>query len=361
MFDLSTIIETPISLIGRLADTIRSARSTSLTQYTAPTRAEPITLVDSSLLAYPDLSKILQSAVSLYAAYYIQAIYLSINVGKIDVIRLLEKVNPARDPIDSGSMMLETALSGESYNYLFPGPRAIATESSGDEIVNSAINHRDTINSITAAPNLCVGKVFNVPIRSETDEANIIVAVRLLSFPTEPETLGNILTYAQKDLSIKERFYGFKAGRLRLIQDNVLCLDLIREHRKALVKDKSGVYADMIKRANKNRLAGLVSANPSVGTASNIIVIRKSVAKQIELEMGAKFSDAKVRQRIFDKTYLMMMFIVDDMYDQVTAYYNGISIGSQLSIQDIKQFGNKENMDVSEIMRTLRMGDSPRF
>lgn len=363
MFDLSAVLETPISFIGKLSDTIRSARSSSLTQYTAPTRAEPITLIDTTLLSYPDLTKILQSAVSLYAAYYIQAIYLSVNVGKIDVIRLLEKVNPARDPIDSGSMLLETALAGESYNYLLPGPRLSqeAVGPDGEEIVSYAKDHRDTVNAITAATNLCVGKVFNIPIKSENDESNIMVSVRLLSFPTDPTVLGNILTYAQKDLSIKERFYGFKAGRLRFIQDNILCLDLIREHRKALVKDKSGIYADMIKRANKNRMAGLVSGNPSVATASNIAVISKSTAKQIELEMAAKFSDPKVRQRIFDKTYLMMLFVVDEMYDQITVYYNGISVPTHLSMQDIKQFGQKENMDVSEVMRTLRMGDAPRF
>ena len=49
------------------------------------------------------------------------------------------------------------------------------------------------------------------------------------------------------------------------------------------------------------------------------------------------------------------------MYDQITVYYSGISVPTSLSMQDIKQFGQKENMDVAEIMRTLRLGDAPRF
>ena len=370
---LDKIVLTPLQACGRVADLFRSARSSSLVDYTKATRSEPITLIDESLVTLDQLGDVLQSLTSIYAGYYLQAIAISVNVGKIDVVRLLEKVNPARDPLESGGWLLEMGLSKESYQYAmrFPGKDIRKGKTSleadnpfgdEDELLPDTVGiEQKGIDLLATSSNLSVGKMFNVEINSEGNSASIPVSVRLIARPVDPATLTSILSHAQKDNSVKERFYGVKSGRLSFIQDGIFCRDLVREHRRTLINDKTGVYADMVSRANKNRLSGLLALNPSVATSSNIVVISSSTAKNLEAEIGGRLRDVRLRERMFDKTYLMILAVIDADYGMVRFYYDGIATHTELSFKDVKNVNKNGAMDVSEVLRTLQIGQAPRF
>lgn len=366
---LEKIIMTPLMAVGRLTDLLRSARSSSLVDYTKATRSEPITLIDDTLISLDQLPDILQSVNSIYAGYYLQAIALSVNVGKVDVVRLLEKVNPARDPLEAGGWLIEAGLSAESYHYRLPGKDArkgtVSLEghlgAADDSLPDTAAINQKSLDVLSTSTNLSVGKMFNVEINSEGNSASIPVSVRLMSVPIDPSTLNNILSYAQKDNSMKERFYGMKSGRLSFIKDGILCRDLIREHRKTLINDRSGVYAEIVKRANKNKISGMLSMNPSVATASNIVLMSSDTARQLEVEIGGRLKDASLRQRMFDKTYLMILVVIDPDYKMIRFYYDGISTHTELSFNDVKNLNKNGAMDVGEVLRTLQLGQSPRF
>lgn len=371
---LENIVLTPLMACGRIADLFRSARSKSLVDYTKPTRSEPICLVDETLIPLEDkLSDVLQSLTSIYAGYYLQAIAISVNVGKIDVVRLLDKVNPSREPLESGGWLLEMGLASESYQYdicRFPGKDfrqgKVSMEAENpfadDDFVPDQIGFdQKGVDLLAASSNLSVGKMFNVEINSEGNNASIPVSVRLLTRPTDPTTMTSILSYAQKDNSVKERFYGIKSGRLSFINDGIFARDLIREHRKTMINDRSGVYADIVSRANKNRLSGILSLNPSVATSSNIFVISSSTAKNLEAEIGGRLKDMRLRERMFDKTSMMILAVVDPDYAMVRFYYDGVSTYTELSFRDVKNINKNGSMDVSEVLRTLQLGQAPRF
>ena len=363
---LADALLTPLQAVGRLPDLIRSSRSSSLLDYTKTTRSEPITLVDRELYSYDQMSEILQSIVSFYSGVYLQAISIAVNVGQVNVIRLLDKVNVARDPIEAGSALLEVGISNESY--VLPGMQAKKSKASleayrtydEDDAHDSVRFDGKTIDLALASSNLSVGKLLNVEIESDGQKASIPVSIRLIVTPVEQTIMTNILTSLSTDNSIKERFYGVKSGRLKFINDGIFAMDLIREHRKTLMKDTSQQYSAILKRANKNRLAGAVSLNPSVATASNIAVISKRTATAIEGTVRGKLSDYKVRQRIFNNCYLMIIAVVDTDFDMVTFHYNGIEMSTRLSIKDVKMV-NKNNVDVGEISRLLMLGQAPKF
>lgn len=362
---IEDIILTPIQCVGRIPDLIRSGRSKSLIDYTKSTRSEPITLLDRDLMAFEPLPEILQATVNIYSGFYLQGIAIAVNVGRVDVIRLLDKVNPSRDPVEAGGAWIESGLSSESYllpafNVNKPKPSLESFRDVEDDVVTSRFD-KHSIDVAGAASNLSVGKLFNVEIESDGQKASIPVSVRLIVSPLAPDVMQNILGHASKDNSIKERFYGLKSGRLKFINDGVFTLDLIREHRKTLMKDNSNQYQAILKRANKNRIAGILSMNPSVATASNIAVISKANAKVLEGQIKGKLSDYKVRQRIFDNTYLMIMIVVDPDFNMVTFYYNGIELPTTLSTRDIKTVSKGNGMDVSEITRLLMLGQAPRY
>lgn len=363
---LTDVLMTPLQAVGRLPDLIRSSRSSSLLDYTKTTRSEPITLVDRELYAYDQMTDILQSMVSFYSGAYLQAIAIAVNVGRVDVIRLLDKVNVARDPIESGSSLLEIGISNESF--ILPGmqvhkskPSLEAFRTYDEDASQDQVRFDGkTIDLAMASSNLSVGKLFNVEIESDGERASIPVSVRLIVTPIEQSILANIMSSLSNDNSVKERFYGIKSGRLKFINDGIFAQDLIKEHRKTLMKDSSNQYQSILKRANKNRLAGVLSLNPSVATASNLAVISKRTASVIEGTIRGKLSDYKVRQRIFNNCYLMIIAVVDTDYDMVTFHFNGIETSTRLSLKDVKMV-NKNNMDVGEITRLLMLGQAPKF
>lgn len=370
MFDVTRAILTPLMMVGRIPDLLRSGRSKSLITYTKSTRSEPVTVVDMRLLNHESLTDILHGATSLYCGYYLQAIAISTNIGNVNVVRLLEKVSPSRDPIEAAGLFLEGGISAESYQYKLPGPDLfipiLSMEARRDYTdepppAETTAQGRDSMNIAAASANLSVGKLFDVEINSDGQRGSIPVSVRLIVSPMDTQILRNVLTYAGKDNSMKERYYGLKSGRLKFIADGVFAKDLIREHREMMMKDTSGQYSEMVSRANKNRLAGLLSLSPSVNTAANIYVIDSTTAKEVEGILGGKLDDPKIRGRIMDKGYMMLLYVVNSDYNTVKVYFEGISLPTELSLRDIKQINKNGGMDVAEVLRTLQLGQAPRF
>ena len=363
---IESVVLTPLQAVGRLPELIRSGRSKSLVDYTKSTRSEPITLISRGLTTYHAIGDIMQATVSIYSGFYLQAIGIACNVGRVDVIRTLDKVNPNRDPIEAGGLWIESGLSNESYQ--LPGLEATQRGKPSLESFRDGEDHevttrfeRGMVDTIGASSSLAAGKVFNVEISDQGQTASIPVSVRLFVTPLDQDVLLNILSHASKDNSVKERFYGIQSGRLKMVNDGIFALDLIREHRKTLMKDRSNQYQAILKRANKNRLSGVLSMNPSVATASNIAVLSQEDARILEGQIAGKLKDFKVRTRIFDNTYLMLLIVVDTDYDMATFYYNGIEMPTQLSVRDVKNVNKGNNMDVAEITRLLTLGQAPRY
>ena len=68
-----------------------------LVSYTASSRVEPICLIDSDCIHHEMLPDVMQSLQSIFSGYYLQAMAISTNIGKIDVVKQLDKLNPNRD------------------------------------------------------------------------------------------------------------------------------------------------------------------------------------------------------------------------------------------------------------------------
>jgi hypothetical protein len=362
---LKDTLVTTLEAVGKLPDFFRSVRSDSLIEYTRVTRAEPIVLMGNDVVHLPYAHDVMQSLNAIFAGYYLQAVAISVNVGKIDVIKMLEKVNPARSPMENAGMLIgDIVLSEESYQHKLPDIAAIrrvaSMEASRDELedVQAMTLGKNTTVTATDMANLSVGMLLEVNVESEGNKASIPVAVRLMVSSIANDTLRHILSYAEKDKSMKERFHGWRSGRLSFWKDMMFAQDLIDEHRRARIKDKSGVYDAVLKRSRNNRLSGLLSGQPSVATASNIIVMTKQSAAQLESEIGARLSDYRVRERIFENTYVMLMVVVDTEFEHVTIYHRSLALPSQMTIKELKS-ANRKGHDVAEILKAYTLGNAP--
>lgn len=350
-----------LELVGRLPDLMRGATSGSLIEYTKPTRVEPIVLLDQRAMHLPYASDIMQSLSSIFSGYYLQAVAISVNVGSVETLKLLDKLNPRRDPVGNFIGEVSSMVSKESYTHALPRPdRTVGLEAYGLENLRGGNSFgRDAAKLVQEATNLSVGKLLEVQIESDGQKATFPIAVRLIVSGIAPDSLVHSLAIGSKDNSIKERFHQWRAGQLHFIRDLVFCQDLIDDHRNNLLKDRSNFYAETLKRRNKNRLSAILSRSPSVATASSIFVLTEETRKELESQIGGRLRDFKTREKIFKETYGMLMVVVDTEWEQVTIYHRSLDTPTELSVKDLKVTNRGTGPDVMEILRAYQLGNSP--
>lgn len=484
-----------ISAIRRITDLWRGAKSDSLIDYTQVARVEPIVLIDADCLYLDLLPEVQQSLLSIFAGYYLQAIAVSTTVGRIDVRRHLDKLNPKRNPVDSAADTAGWLLAQESYQWALPKPvsnlalealsdddktrmaydkhywsrteherkqeqqqwgrnnearannredmdfrnyhlqreknesdtafkrrqeefqrekftfdkntieaksraDAAAVEAKAKEVQkNYELNKekfghekamqmamkdlqernlqlsqqkfdyeksassvgfgRDTMSTLKELANLSVGKQFSVEITDGNHSASIPVSVRLMASSLPSANLVHILSLNNTDNTVMGRYHKWRAGRIEFIKDLVMCQDIIDAHRKNLMADKDGIYTNLVKRSRNNGLATIFSGNPSVATASNLVVMSSDTAAKLELEINGKLDDFKTREKVFKETYLMIVAVIDKQWERVTFYHRGISERTEVGMRDIKAANKGNGPDVSEILKAYQVGHSP--
>ncbi len=358
-------VTTALGLASKVPDILRSAKSDSLIEFTKPTRVEPIVLMDDKVVNLPFTHDIMQSLSSIFSGYYLQAVSLSVNVGSVDVIRLLDKVNPNRSLDDNlvrgvtNAAMRAGFEDASAYEYGLPVPgQPVGLEAFGNE-ADIAHGSDNAIKLAQEASNLSVGKLLEVKVESDGAKAVFPVAVRLIVTTAPSSAVVHTLSVGNKDTSVKERFHAWRSGQLEFIRDLVLCQDLIEAHKKALLKDNSGIYMDSIKRRKRNFLSAILSGSPSVATASNLVVISESTRKELERNVGGRLKDFRTREKIFKETYAMLLVVVDPDWEQVTIYHRSIEQPTQLSAGDLKSSNRSKGPDVGEILKAYQLGNSP--
>lgn len=390
-------------VISNLPNIFSTMKSDSLIEYTESTRVEPIALVDHTIADLPIMNDLARSITSLYAAYYLQAIAISTNINNVKIMNVLDKLNPARSKLSAFGTLLQPATLSSEPKYgsmLLPGfdhvqtsnitisPSAEALgvdslfDSKGDISVGgggtnlklvdgdkdellannqSGVMDKATRDNIAdMALNLSTGILMNVTVGVDGHTAVIPVTVRLITSLATPKLLTQMMTHSAKDKSMKARYTGYRTGELSL-KELIFATDVIDAHREGLIKDKTGVYKQMTDRKNNNRIAGLLSKNPSVSTASNIMIISSDTLRDIELEVGGSISNTNLRNRIFKSSYLIFLVVVDTKWERITIYHRGIPTPTETDYRAVKSSSKGGNTDIVEYLKQFQLGNSPTF
>lgn len=373
------LIKPALQTIAKLINDIRANftsyyTNTSLTQVDKLLRVEPLTIVSKDCVNLPYLPDVMQSCLSIFSAYWLRTASFLMNVQSVRTVRILDKLNPNRD---STGFLMENELSRdggtkgylarenfalESMKFSLATPRTLALEA---DKPNTSIT---TINEVT---NLSVGKLFDVNIGQESEKGpdgktqmvtvKAPVAIRLIASIIPNNSITHMLALFSDDISFTERFHSWRSGRISFISDLIFCRDLAREHRKALLSDKTGVFSEVNRRAASAKKFGVLTNNPSMVASSNIYVITEEVAREVESKLGGKLSNPKIRQRVFENTYAMILVVIDRETERVTFHIEGTEQSSSLSVRDIKaQSKGGRNDDVSDLLKAM-LNQQPLF
>jgi hypothetical protein len=372
----------------------------SLIDVSKNARVEPLFIVDSALLAYEHMPDIAQTMQSIFAGYYLQAVEHITTIGGIKVTDKLAPLNPNRK-VDIGLMsenvmvpyaqsacasVDEWRLKADSYTFTLPTTKnrvkignesmvptmstetlrlvrepikSIGTEADDDKKDKNS-NFKDAGKVIGEVAALSVGKLYTITLKNDKQSVPVTVAIRLMARTIPTSSLTSIFTFNNReDMDFMERVHGWRSGRLELINDLILCNDLVDAHRKNLINDKTGLYQEILSRQNNGLAAGLLERNPSLAVASNLCVIDSSTLAAIEIKMGGAFDNYKVRREVFNTTNMMIMAVVDRGYDRVTFYHRGIATTTEMSIRDIKVSNKGNGPDVTDILKAFMGGKAP--
>ncbi len=348
-------------------------KATSLIDVADAGRVEPLVITDNVCANLEYSGDIMQSLLSIFSGYYLQAVASLGEVGGVEVIRILEKLSPNRkfnlDVVvtktltqgkESLNDTLDFRMSLENYEHKLP---TLSNRNSLSLENKNELKYTDKDEFITAKENsnLSVGKLINVTIKKGGETVVFPISIRLMVNILNDKGLLNILAYDKEDTSLKERFHAWRSGRIRFIQDLILCKDLIREQRKLLIEDKDGKYSDIIARVNNNRKAGFLSNNPSLNTASNIFVISKALAETIEMKFNGKFTDKRVREKIFENSYAMIIVVVDTDLQRANFFYRDMPDYGSYSVRDLKNLSKGGGDNIFELLKSFQGLSSPSF
>jgi len=367
MVDVSSV-STTVTEVSKFALYIKNNLSNfyssgSMVELTKLTRVEPLTIVSKDCLNIECISDVNNVLLNMFVGYYLQSVATLTSIKDAEVIKLLDKLNPDRDStgffMTAGSKQNVATLSLENYEYSLPTNKTVALEA------------KDQIETLNDVSNLSVGKMVNVTIDFEkntrdpndTEKSCVTLPInfRLMVSAISNGDITKILGLHKEDLSFKERYHAWRAGRISFIKDLIFSQDLIDEHRRMMVRDESGSALEIMRRVNNAKKYGILTQNPSLATASNLFVITEEVGKEIETSLGGRLTNFRIREKAFQNTYAMIIVVIDREWQRVTFYTRGIESFADFSYKELKTAGKDKGPDIMDILKSMMSGHSPAF
>lgn len=365
MAGVDSALQTVAKIFNNFKDATAYYSNQSLPDVTKLTRVEPLVIISKDCMTLEYCGAIQQSLLTIFCAHYLQSIDFMCKVQNVNVVKILDRLNPNRD--ESGFLMTErvsresATLSQESFKW------------SLDQAKNRLLSlehSEDTLKANRELVDLSIGKQLNVQLvvpqtdksgnnlpGSEPQVIDLMVNVRLIASSVPNATLVHLLSRGAPENDFTERFQTWlsRSGRIRFVQDLIFCQDLIDEAKRAAIADKSGTMQEVIRRVANAKKYGVLTKNPSMAAASSLYVISKAIAQEIEAKVGS-FRNAKARESVFDKTYAMVIAVVDPEWENVTFYTRGIEKGTEVSVRELKTAAQRKGTDIADVMKMLSVG-----
>ena len=365
---------------------IANVSATSLADLSKLAEVEAITVIDNSLTVYDSTTDVLKYLNSLLAGWYLSSAAILTDTGRIKTVQLLERLNPAKSPsfavansilsagvasmasseIEVGtdvkplSFLPTTSTSLEAATNL---PSTGSAKVSGDKDTErttkfGASNAAD----LTTVQNLSVGQRVTLSLSDGKASKDISVGIRLITVPVQYNLLKTIMGWSEKDNRLKSRISAWRAGELSFWRDLVLMRDIFTERRRLLMNDKSDLLTSMLGRQRNSMVHSVMTATPSVGTMSSMMVISSDSVRQIEREvLNGRLSNFATRQRVMGATGLMVLAVVDPMSELVTVYVHTQALPSEFSIKQMKAASKGGSSDLGEIIKLMNQNQMPNF
>ena len=405
-----------ISLDG-LINAIQSANSpTSLTEFAKQSMINSRVYIEKNLATDEILTPLMQNIMSLYCGLVFTAVNLNQNIcGSKTVRDISSTVSSAEafdarqksNTFDSTMGLMKDYFVGSNKDPMVNRPYVSMSRNSnhrnnnhrnnsngihnntyyGDTVQNlnpvninnnnSDNRHYSTSTKIDLKPNSVIdpepksvslpsGRILNIPMITDGNSTfNLQLLIQLFPFFIESDVAQEFIDLNFTP-SFWRRFTQFKAGEISFFKDFIFSCDLREKRMKALIKDKTGGLADMINK-QKNAVAShwmnflRKPGTEKINIASTILILNKNSVDKALHKNGIDLKSSSNRKKFFENSYCMMLVVVDQMYNEVDIYYNGIEAVSTFKYEQIKRESKKDSTDLVSIMKSYAQGLAPKF
>ena len=379
------------AMLGSLADAGQTVvkynsilnGSKSLAGYTAAARVEPSVFVGSDLIYKPWISDILQTTQSLFAGMWLTAAdMVTAQINGVSVLQVLDPLNPNRDP-DYAAFAKNLAkrvgvesekryFSRENYKWALPTKKQIEMAMMAREADNTnggGNNVRRNIEAvaddrlnrtINDASNLVAGKLLSIRTTIGNQVNDMRIALRMSVQEIPEEVLVELVGDKSINQSFKERLFDVAAGKIGWM-DLIFCMDLFRERKRLIAKDKTEIVRQVRERQLKHKRAGLMTGNASMAEMSNIYVISTDTSDQLKARFGLDLDNFQQRQKAFENTSGMIFVVVDIDNERATFYTDTIARSTNIGLVDIKTANKAKDGNIMDIFNAYKEGASVRF
>lgn len=205
--------------------------------------------------------------------------------------------------------------------------------------------------------------------KQSTYQFKAYMFVQLIPYVLKPEIVDGYIG-ANFAPPVSARWRAYKAGEISFWKDFVFAMDLIKKQAHVLKKDKDNVIGDMLNRQHNALLKwwlglfGLFNrGSGSHNTANTILITNKITFDRACRENRINFADKTQRQKFFNKTWSMIVCVVDPLYNTVDMYFNGLDFKGTYTFAMINKVGAKgsDSFDLKEVMSAFSQGMSPKF
>ena len=365
-------ISTPLEIAQHVAGALRSIKSSSLAEYTQSARLSPILLIDKRVLSgdIKNVVAIEQTLLSVYSAFYLQAVNMEMSIGNVKVSRILDQFSTDRSLLAAGgnSIFWSNESIEEDLNHLplFGFESSIVPHSYGVPLAPAGkippikpVDNDKTIHNITDESNLVVGKVLDVKLVDGDHSITMPVLVTINPKSISSEDFLNICRANSADRSSNGRWHQMRSGEIRFVKDWLLTFDLIEKDKKALLADKTGVLFNARSKRTTGIIAALISGYASPNSVSSMILISKQTANELEYILKGKLTNFAVREDFFKSTIAMTLVVYDVDMERLTLYQRSIADFNDYDISEIKKTATKAGgTDVEAIFKAYQLGNS---
>lgn len=382
-----------ISLDG-LINAIQSANSpTSLTEFAKQSMINSRVYIEKNLATDEILTPLMQNIMSLYCGLVFTAVNLNQNIcGSKTVRDISSTVSSAEafdarqksNTFDSAMNLMKDYFVGSNKDNLLNRPYASMKRNSDNDanrtqIIsdNRQIDNRNYSTKIDSKPSSVIdpepksvslpsGRILNIPMLTDGKSSfNLQLLIQLFPFFIETDVAQEFINLNFTP-SFWRRFTQFQAGEISFFKDFIFSCDLREKRMKALIKDKTGGLADMINK-QKNAVAShwmnflRKPGTEKINIASTILILNKNSVDKALNKNGIDLKSSSNRKKFFENSYCMMLVVVDQMYNEVEIYYNGIEAVSTFKYEQIKRESKKDSTDLVSIMKSYAQGLAPKF
>lgn len=351
------LFEKLIAIVRTGRNVVSSYDNTSYTNLTDLTQVAPLCIVSDSIRRLEYYSDLLQTQLTLFSMYYMMAASKLTVIEDAKVAKVLDKLNPNRN--DSVIFMSNEERDPDMWQFRLPGTIGTALEDADLKLDNV----KDAMTTILEPSNMAVGNVITLKISTGGEKPEIIpipIQITLDVRHTRMPVITQLLARRANNETFSERKLRLELGEISKVEF-LTTIDLIKEETKALMSDKEGLLSEISNRVNKAKMYGALTQSPSAAVSSALYIVSKEDMEEVKQRMSGSINIKKIRDKIFDTSYAMIIAVVDADRDMVSFYFNGMDRVTDIPVKTLKSKASKQGTDIFEMMKLMNLSGQTRL